>query len=292
MTPRRVAALLTKWREEADQHLDVSSSVRNHYAARRLRQCADELEAALHADPELNQYGVLGDTDEGPPRQIADPEDAARPAASAVPPWLPIETVPEDAGFIIAAWRVHDVVDGEITDVGEAWRDPGCSWFGAYGNDCVEPTHWMPLPDPPLAAEAAVPRPIADSEHDAFIATTLALRAARKLEQAEQQIATLTAERDQLIAVRDNIAEQFTKEIRRRLALDDRFAALQAALGKYLDQHCAQADAEGMSSLCECAICREARALSTAQPAPIVDDLHVELARQANALAKEKNGPR
>jgi len=37
--------------------------------------------------------------------------------------------------------------------------------------------------------------------------------------------------------------------------------ALMAVVRKYLDNHCANADAEGMSALCECRVCREARAL-------------------------------
>jgi len=37
--------------------------------------------------------------------------------------------------------------------------------------------------------------------------------------------------------------------------------ALMAVVRKYLDNHCANADAEGVSALCECSVCLEARAL-------------------------------
>lgn len=39
-------------------------------------------------------------------------------------------------------------------------------------------------------------------------------------------------------------------------ARDDRLSAL---LCRYLDNHCANADAEGMSTLCECRLCRDTR---------------------------------
>jgi hypothetical protein len=36
---------------------------------------------------------------------------------------------------------------------------------------------------------------------------------------------------------------------------------LRQLLQRYLDNHCAQADAEGMSALCECRLCLDTRAL-------------------------------
>jgi len=45
----------------------------------------------------------------------------------------------------------------------------------------------------------------------------------------------------------------------RRLA--DENHHLRRIIGKYLDNHCTNADAEGMSALCECRLCLEARAL-------------------------------
>jgi hypothetical protein len=62
---------------------------------------------------------------------------------------------------------------------------------------------------------------------------------------AEQEIEQLRAERDMLQAWPQ---EQVN-------------IALMAVAGKYLDNHSANADAEGMSALCECRVCLEARAL-------------------------------
>ncbi len=46
-------------------------------------------------------------------------------------------------------------------------------------------------------------------------------------------------------------------------------AQLRALLKRYLDNHCAAADAEGMSTLCECRLCLDTRAvLSAAQGEP------------------------
>jgi len=40
--------------------------------------------------------------------------------------------------------------------------------------------------------------------------------------------------------------------------------ALEKLLGRYLDNHCANADAEGMSTLCECRLCLDARRVLSA----------------------------
>ena len=60
--------------------------------------------------------------------------------------WQPIETAPKDGrevlvavdksytgGVLVALWCAHD----------EAWKD--------WDLDTWEPTHWMPLPEPPEA---------------------------------------------------------------------------------------------------------------------------------------------
>jgi hypothetical protein len=62
--------------------------------------------------------------------------------------WQPIETVPDDTEFIIAAWPCSGAEFG--FDVGEAVRD-GAIWSNYFGR--CEPTHWMPLPDPPKVIE-------------------------------------------------------------------------------------------------------------------------------------------
>ena len=80
---------------------------------------------------------------------VAEAALAAEPEAQG---WQPMEMVPPDVEFIIASWRIHDVVDGWVNDVGEAWRD-GAIWFSAFGNEPIEPTHWMPLPAPPAPGD-------------------------------------------------------------------------------------------------------------------------------------------
>lgn len=64
--------------------------------------------------------------------------------------WQPIETIPKD-GTHILTYMEKTIV--------EAWFDNGCSeWVtkdlsstgcGCCGSENDEPTHWMPLPEPP-----------------------------------------------------------------------------------------------------------------------------------------------
>jgi hypothetical protein len=67
--------------------------------------------------------------------------------------WQPIETAPKDGTFILACWRSTDL-NGDLPHVvsyteGE-WRDD-------YGEEYMEPTHWMPLPDPPAREDVRAP---------------------------------------------------------------------------------------------------------------------------------------
>ena len=61
--------------------------------------------------------------------------------------WQPIETTPKDGAEALLAYEPHDeqrprfVVVKWFPDLG-AWLD--CETYE------VEPTHWMPLPSPPL----------------------------------------------------------------------------------------------------------------------------------------------
>ncbi len=68
--------------------------------------------------------------------------DAACPS---VPAWLPIESAPKDRTILL--WiprRFPSVV------VGSQWSDDdGLSWGWWAGPSLVQPTHWMPLPQPP-----------------------------------------------------------------------------------------------------------------------------------------------
>lgn len=84
--------------------------------------------------------------------------DALRAALDAQPPqapqWQPIETCPKDA-----SWFLGRLEDGEVARVhwasdlsgSEQPAFQGCFRLsGSYFSE-VNPTHWMPLPDPPVA---------------------------------------------------------------------------------------------------------------------------------------------
>lgn len=71
--------------------------------------------------------------------------------------WQPIETAPRN-GTKIDLWGInhlhHDKMGHRITDV--AWGTV-CDWLGRERDDWqhgrgedFEPTHWMPLPKPPV----------------------------------------------------------------------------------------------------------------------------------------------
>lgn len=62
--------------------------------------------------------------------------------------WRSIESLPADLGFFIAAWRCAGSETGY--DVGEVVRETGNLFFNLTGRLNEPPTHWMPLPDPPL----------------------------------------------------------------------------------------------------------------------------------------------
>jgi hypothetical protein len=60
--------------------------------------------------------------------------------------WQPIETAPKDGSSILAIWRWGDNPDnGAETHMVVRW----CGWWDAQGFTQPEPTHWMPLPEPP-----------------------------------------------------------------------------------------------------------------------------------------------
>lgn len=65
--------------------------------------------------------------------------------------WQPIETAPKEDGCEILGW------DGNSVQVLEWWAGGGnprlACWMDGHGIS-FEPTHWMPLPEPPLGAVA------------------------------------------------------------------------------------------------------------------------------------------
>ena len=84
--------------------------------------------------------------------------------------WLPIETAPKD-GCRVDLWA------GE-REPNCSWRKPvgredwtyegitGATWRDNGGNTIWEPTHWMPLPEPPSAGDfSSSPEPQVSSNH-------------------------------------------------------------------------------------------------------------------------------
>jgi hypothetical protein len=60
--------------------------------------------------------------------------------------WQPIETAPKDQTIVL--WipkRYPHVV------VAAHWASEECDWGWWAGASRVEPSHWMPLPEPPQA---------------------------------------------------------------------------------------------------------------------------------------------
>lgn len=66
--------------------------------------------------------------------------------------WQPIETAPKDGMVLVA---------GQWSDDGSWWRNIGhahCGVITGEWDDLTEPTHWMPLPEPPALRSPASDR--------------------------------------------------------------------------------------------------------------------------------------
>lgn len=81
------------------------------------------------------------------------------PNRSKKPKWLPIETAPRDGTWVLlAGGRMDDgwygsldeppVAVGFFVGVGGAWAV--ANWDGDWRTFYEQPTHWTPLPAPPL----------------------------------------------------------------------------------------------------------------------------------------------
>lgn len=67
--------------------------------------------------------------------------------------WQPIETAPKDGTEVLVTKPGYTMAVAGF-DYGE-WRDAGDMGWGGYCD--VEPTHWMPLPNPPSEHPAQEP---------------------------------------------------------------------------------------------------------------------------------------
>ena len=82
----------------------------------------------------------------------------ARAAIAAMREWQPIETAPTDGTRFLAYRQCDDPEDiGVVStlrrhDPGGALRNPKHNyetWVTDFGSPSTQPTHWMPLPEPP-----------------------------------------------------------------------------------------------------------------------------------------------
>lgn len=74
-------------------------------------------------------------------------ESPAEPEASS---WQPIETAPKDGTRIICWGPELAVAECEWR---LRWHDHGTGWYRTNQHPIVNPTHWMPLPQPPSGDE-------------------------------------------------------------------------------------------------------------------------------------------
>lgn len=71
--------------------------------------------------------------------------------------WRPIETAPRD-GTEVLVCRVYEHGHAEYAVAhnygdGNGWRDMGdLGWAGMIHDEDNQPSHWMPLPAPPVSA--------------------------------------------------------------------------------------------------------------------------------------------
>lgn len=61
--------------------------------------------------------------------------------------WQPIETAPKDGAWVL-------VIEGQVPDKPQfvaKWNDYGWVDCDDDVNYTINPTHWMPLPEPPIS---------------------------------------------------------------------------------------------------------------------------------------------
>ncbi len=74
--------------------------------------------------------------------------------------WLPIETAPKDGTKILALCHPTFVESGKpmsFSYINVVWwradrfKDSQWKWRHSLNDSAAEPTHWMPLPEPPVS---------------------------------------------------------------------------------------------------------------------------------------------
>lgn len=64
--------------------------------------------------------------------------------------WQPIETAPKDENTYVLACRAGSKIPAVLGWDGDG-EEGHWYWFNGVFREDVIPTHWMPLPDPPVS---------------------------------------------------------------------------------------------------------------------------------------------
>ena len=67
--------------------------------------------------------------------------------------WQPIETAPRNQPVLVAE-AISDRYFVTVRELSRDYRGESVWTGGGYGDPPPDPTHWMPLPDPPTASPA------------------------------------------------------------------------------------------------------------------------------------------
>jgi hypothetical protein len=117
---------------------------------------------ALEAAEELYQQGIIEASKNGLYQRTNDLRSKAlaslrsrvpTPAPDAVAGWLPIDSAPKDGSHVLLArageWSSYGYYEAEL----DGWWEANTHWTDATDGQCY-PTHWQPLPSPPLPLES------------------------------------------------------------------------------------------------------------------------------------------
>lgn len=63
--------------------------------------------------------------------------------------WRPIETAPKDGGALLVWVNGWPVTAAQYCEDGYGWDEDQPGWYDPFFDVWINPTHWMPLPEPP-----------------------------------------------------------------------------------------------------------------------------------------------
>jgi hypothetical protein len=131
-------ALVAKWRDQAERHKTHGDCYRIGEGW-GINECADELDALLASSaPLVEQWRPI---ETAPKGSWPDGPDDTRDPAYVAPPhlWL---TLPDGQ-------RCVGSFDAYYAEGGNGY-DGDSPWVEEFSSERVRPTHWMPLPSPPV----------------------------------------------------------------------------------------------------------------------------------------------